>query len=109
MMDFDNLYHFAQEMNKSWRELMADIDSGRYHEKRAALSRQIPVADADLGHSYGFLSVDGNGILQTISLNIDDVIRSNEVDVLRAICAAINSPAARPVPVLSDEGGNIHG
>ncbi|WP_148311056.1 hypothetical protein [Nocardia brasiliensis] len=108
-MDFDNLYHFTQEMNKNWRALIDDIDSGRYHEKRAASSRQIPVIDPDLGHSYGLLSVDGNGFLQTIGLSIDDVVQSNEADVLRAICAAINSPAARPAPVLSDEGGNLHG
>ncbi|MGF0319203.1 hypothetical protein [Nocardia fluminea] len=98
MTEFDKLYHFVQEMNRNWRELMDDIDSGRYQQRRATEIRQIPVVDAYVGVSYGCVSVDGNGMLQSINLDIDQIAQSNESDVLQAICAAINSPAAAAAP-----------
>ncbi len=102
--EFDKLYHFVAEMNNNWRALMDDIDSGRFHQKRAAEVREFPVVDAHVGNSYGRIVVDGNGMLRSISLNIEEIALSNEGDVLEAIRNAVNSPATRPAPVLSNEG-----
>lgn len=102
--EFDKLYHFVAEMNNNWRALIDDIDSGRFHQKRAAEVREFPVVDAHVGNSYGRIVVDGNGMLRSISLNIEEIALSNEGDVLEAIRNAVNSPATRPAPVLSNEG-----
>lgn len=108
MTEFDRLYHFVQEMNKNWRALIDDIESGRYHQRRATEIREIPVVDPYVGSSYGRLSVDGNGTLRSISLSIDEIALSNEADVLAAICMAINSPATRPEPIPRSEGTELH-
>ncbi|MFC4374977.1 hypothetical protein ACFO5K_12805 [Nocardia halotolerans] len=95
-------------MNNIWRELMNDIESGQYHEKRASESSRVPVVDDYSGHSYGNLVVDGNGTLRSIMLDPDEVVASNESDILKSIIWAINLSIAQPLPE-HKEGGRIHG
>ncbi|KIA64327.1 hypothetical protein [Nocardia vulneris] len=95
MSDFDSLYHLTQERNKEWRDLMADVNSGRFYAKRAAQIREVPIVDDCSGATYGFLIVDGNGTIRSMDLDPEEVARSNEGDVLKAISAAMNSSATR--------------
>ncbi|ASF09378.1 hypothetical protein NBRGN_110_03640 [Nocardia brasiliensis NBRC 14402] len=95
MSDFDRLYHLTQERNKQWRDLMEDVNSGRFYATRAAQSREVPVVDDCSGATYGFLIVDGNGTIRSMDLDPQEVVRSNEGDVLKAISAAMNSSATR--------------
>ncbi|MEV6557540.1 hypothetical protein AB0M22_17610 [Nocardia sp. NPDC051756] len=95
MADFDSLYHLTQEMNKNWHDLIEDVNSGRFYAKRAAESRKVPVVDDSSGAMYGFLIVDGNGTITSMDLDPQEVAQSNEGDVLKAICTAINSSTAR--------------
>ncbi|MFF3227181.1 hypothetical protein ACFYV7_30590 [Nocardia suismassiliense] len=91
MSDFDRLYHLAEERNREWRDLMEDVNSGRFYTKRAAQSHKFPVVDDYSGVTYGSLIVDGNGTIRSMDLDAQEIARSNEGDVLKAISAAMNS------------------
>ncbi|WP_280505522.1 hypothetical protein [Nocardia farcinica] len=56
----------------------------------------MPVVDRYTGSEYGSLTVDGTGALRDLNLEAYEVSQSNEADVVAAIIAALNSPAAKP-------------
>ncbi|WP_067857455.1 hypothetical protein [Nocardia shimofusensis] len=111
MTDFDRIYHMVAEMNRDWEQLITDIRSGRLAERRAAERQRVSVIDRYTGAEYGSLTVDGTGALRDLSLEAYEVSQSNEADVVAAIIAALNSPAAQPQVRRAQElsGGINHG
>lgn len=95
MSEYNRIFDFVQEMNQKWEKLNRDIESGKRRHDRARHITTVQIIDSETGIDYGLLSIDGNGVVQELRLNAEEVVRSNDNHVLALIRDTLNSDAAR--------------